>query len=307
MATTLCISQEPIIFTRYLYNKIDVKQSLLISLLNRNMDEALFWTYELYYSGFHVDTFEYIINIYREMYSLLNPKLVLFIEKLLVKWSNDKTLDWTIGSIIATLINREYNVNYFVQRYFGVKCNESTVNHNPLYKFLITLNENDIVKYKTIDTGYADTILNRGCKYAVHKEYNNLFEANVPSRETLREIYYYHWLYYCLDTPIWRQRIFTYKGRLNHDLKKVEFDDEDNLQGFYDKWGYYPDEQPVAVGKNVFGCSIDDRQLNVMEFCTRYNATPIMKKVKTGDRHLGTTQNDDDIDMPLTNSIRFKS
>jgi hypothetical protein len=241
------------------------------------------------------------------MYSLLNPKLVLFIEKLLVKWSNDKTLDWTIGSIIATLINREYNVNYFVQRYFGVKCNESTVNHNPLYKFLITLNENDIVKYKTIDTGYADTILNRGCKYAVHKEYNNLFEANVPSRETLREIYYYHWLYYCLDTPIWRQRIFTYKGRLNHDLKKVEFDDEDNLQGFYDKWGYYPDEQPVAVGKNVFGCSIDDRQLNVMEFCTRYNATPIMKKVKTGDRHLGTTQNDDDIDMPLTNSIRFKS
>jgi len=306
MATTLCISQEPIIFTRYLYNKIDVKQSLLISLLNRNMDEALFWTYELYYSGFHVDTFEYIINIYREMYSLLNPKLVLFIEQLLVKWSNDKTLDWTIGSIIATLINRKYDVNYFVHRYFGVKCKERNVNRNKLHKFRITLKENDIIKYKTIDTGRADTILQRACKYAVYKEYNQLFRTDVPKLTVLREVYYYHWLYYCLDTPIWRQRIFAHKGRLNHDLKKVEFDDEDNLQGFYDKWGYYPDEQPGEVCINVLGCSIDDMQLNVMEFCLRYDATPIMKKVKTGDRQTETTINDDVIDIPLTNSIQLK-
>jgi hypothetical protein len=164
------------------------------------------------------------------MYSLLNPKLVLFIEKLVVKWSADKTLDWIIGSIIATMINREYDVNYFVHRYFGVKCKDNTANRHQQHKFLITLKDADIAKYQTLDTERADTILQRSCKYAVHKEYNKLFEINIPSRETLREIYYYHWLYYCLDTPIWRNRIFAHKGRLNHDLKKVEFDDEDNLQ-----------------------------------------------------------------------------
>lgn len=308
MATNLCISQEPIIFTRYLYNKIDVKQSLLISMLNRNKDEALFWAYELYYSGFYVDTFEYIINIYREMYSLLNPKLVLFINKLLTEWTTDKTLDCNIGSIIVTLINREYDINYFVQRYFGIKCKENTINRHQKFKFKIKLTNSDIVPYKTITNRRADIVLKHACRYPVHKEYNKLFEVNVPSREMLREIYYYHWLYYCLDTPVWRQRIFDHKGRLDHDLKKVEFDDEDNLQGFYDNWGYYPDEQPYTVDKNVLGPEQDVQQYGVMDFCMRYEATPIIRKVKNNGRcHSSVLEETTEINIPLTNSIQYRN
>ena len=55
MSSSLCISVEPIIFTRYLYNKTEVKQSLFIALLNRKRDEAMFWAYELYFSGFGTD------------------------------------------------------------------------------------------------------------------------------------------------------------------------------------------------------------------------------------------------------------
>ena len=39
------------ILTRYLYKKSQVEYSLFISLLNRDCNEALFWTYELYFSG----------------------------------------------------------------------------------------------------------------------------------------------------------------------------------------------------------------------------------------------------------------
>lgn len=297
MSTSLCISTEPVIFTRYLYNKVEVKQSLFIALLNRKLDESMFWAYELYFSGFTTDVFEYIINVYREIYSLLNPKLVLFIEKMLIGWSDDKTRDWTIGSIITTLINREYDINHFVNIYFGVKCSENKFNRNQKRKFLITLSDNDIDKYRTI-TGRADKILETACQYSIHKEYNQLFDIDVPTRDVLKNIYYYHWLYYCLDTPVWRNRIFKYKGKLNHEKKIIEFDDEDNLQRFYDNWGYYPDEQYRHVEEKSLGKIIPDKHISIMEFCMRYEARPIIKKIKTNTEY--NTSN-------LTNSMEYTS
>lgn len=297
MSTSLCISTEPVIFTRYLYNKVEVKQSLFIALLNRKLDESMFWAYELYFSGFTTDVFEYIINVYREIYSLLNPKLVLFIEKMLIAWSDDKTRDWTIGSIITTLINREYDINNFVNIYFGVKCTENKFNRNQKRKFLITLNDNDIDKYRTI-TGRADTILEKACRYAIHKEYNQLFDIDVPTRDVLKDIYYYHWLYYCLDTPVWRNRIFKHKGKLNHEKKTIEFDDEDNLQNFYDNWGYYPDEQYRHIEEKSLGKIIPDNPVSIMEFCMRYEARPIIKKIKTNTDYKSSN---------LTNSMEYTS
>ena len=44
------------IYTRCLYDKKAVEFSLLIALLDRNREEALFWTYELYHSGFKEET-----------------------------------------------------------------------------------------------------------------------------------------------------------------------------------------------------------------------------------------------------------
>jgi hypothetical protein len=297
MSSSLCISTEPIIFTRYLYNKTEVKQSLFIALLNRKRDEAMFWAYELYFSGFTTDVFDYIINIYREVYSMLNPKLVLFIERMLVEWAKDKSSDWAIGSIVTTLVNREYDINNFVNIYFNVKCHANNANRNQTRKFIIILSNDDIDTYRTIATGRADTILERACKYGVNKEYNKLFDTVVPCREILRDAYYYHWLYYCLDTPIWRQRIFKYKGRLNHEQKKVEFDDEDNLQEFYDKWGYYPDEQIIEVEEKTIGCVYEGRPVSIMEFCMRFEAMPIIKKVKVA----GSNTNPE----TLTNSIQY--
>ena len=161
MSTSLCISTEPIIFTRYLYNKTEVKQSLFISLLQRNLDEAMFWAYELYFSGFDTDVFDYIINVYREAYSVLNPKLVLFIEHMVITWSKDKSADWTIGSIITTLIYRDYDINSFVTTYFNVNCKSNPVNTKSKRNLAITLTNTDVEKYKTITSGRADTVLRR--------------------------------------------------------------------------------------------------------------------------------------------------
>ena len=57
-----------VILTRYLYNKTEVKQCLFLSLLEHNMDEALFWGYELYYSWFEEEAFEFITLILNTIY-----------------------------------------------------------------------------------------------------------------------------------------------------------------------------------------------------------------------------------------------
>ena len=302
MSTSLCISTEPILFTRYLYNKTEVKQSLFVSLLQRNLDEAMFWAYELYFSGFDTDAFDYIINVYREAYSVLNPNLVLFLEKMVIIWSKDKSAHWTIGSIITTLIYRDYDINSFVTTYFKVNCKPNQASTKTNRKFIITLTNPDIEKYKTITSGRADTVLRRACKYAVYKEYNQLFGTSVPKLSDLQNIYYYHWLYYCLDTPIWRNRIFKYNGQINHEKKKIIFDDEDSLQEFYEHWGYYPDEQPMHVDDKTIGSTFPNKNISIMEFCNKFNGNPTVKKIKTNINHHDNPNSETAI---ITNSIEY--
>lgn len=303
MSTSLCISTEPILFTRYLYNKTEVKQSLFISLLQRNLDEAMFWAYELYFSGFDTDLFDYIINVYREVYSLLNPKLVLFLEQMVITWSKDKSSHWTIGSIITTLIHRDYDINSFVTTYFNVNCKSKLINTKTKRKFIITLTNDDIDKYRTNRSGRADTVLQRSCKYAVYKEYNQLFGAVIPKLSDLQNIYYYHWLYYCLDTPVWRNRIFEYNGQINHEKKTIIFEDEDSLQAFYDNWGYYPDEQPMYVDDKTIGSTFPNKNVSIMDFCNKFNANPIIKKIKKNNNIHHKNLNKETVN--ITNSIEY--
>jgi hypothetical protein len=61
-------NKSDIILTRYLYVKDEVLFSLWKSILLKNIDEALFWGYELYYSGFQEETFVLLMKLYYEFY-----------------------------------------------------------------------------------------------------------------------------------------------------------------------------------------------------------------------------------------------
>ena len=56
-----CDNDDDVVYTRYLYNKNEVRQNLFVSLLESNMEQALFWLFELYYSGFEEDTLDYLM------------------------------------------------------------------------------------------------------------------------------------------------------------------------------------------------------------------------------------------------------
>jgi hypothetical protein len=73
------------VFTRYLYEKEEVKLALLFALLNKK-DDAIFWAYELYYSGFSDELVELLWKMYYDFYATLNPK---FEKYLLSKFKNE--------------------------------------------------------------------------------------------------------------------------------------------------------------------------------------------------------------------------
>lgn len=99
------------IFTRYLYIYDEVKIGLLTSLLNRK-ESALFWAFELYYSGFEEELIDLLWKIYYMFYFTLNPG---FQEYFSAKYAE---LDGVnnpkfIATIVENLMLRPYNCDVF--------------------------------------------------------------------------------------------------------------------------------------------------------------------------------------------------
>jgi len=89
------------IFTRYLYEYSHVQHSLIWALLERQRDEALFWTYEMYFSGFQEETFQWLWDIYHYMYQELSPHLAPILIHLYRSSEGDDTM---VGSWILYLL-----------------------------------------------------------------------------------------------------------------------------------------------------------------------------------------------------------
>jgi hypothetical protein len=283
-----------LILTRYLYSKIDVKQSLLLALLEHQTEEAMFWAYELYYSGFQQDCFDYVSNIYEEIYSFDNPGLRLPFQKTIRAWNLDQSLDWNLGTIIMTLSARNYSLNYFLKGYFNMDCvnQENPESKNNL---IIYLKEKNIEKYKTVVVDRPWMYLRTACKYTIRKEANDIFKYVKVSKSDLID----NWLYYCKETPFWVDKIIECDGEIDDDNKKICFANEELEEQFYDAWNIEPDEQPLEIIERCIGKS-DALQISLIEFAKKYGARPVLQKIKISIKPALVTQS-----VVFTNSISY--
>jgi len=300
-----------IILTRYLYSKIDVKQSLLLALLEHNHEEALFWGYELYYSGFENDVFVYLSNIFEFIYSFDNEYLREKFRHLLSEWKYDNSLDWHLGSIIITLSCRNYNLKYFMKAYFDYHCEDFVCSKKP--NTIIHLKEKDIERYKTVTVSNPNEFLKKGCKYPIRKEVNKIFHFVELSRSDF-ELY---WLYYCKDTPFWIDNIIEHDGMIDDFNKRIVFLSDTKCEAFYDKWNIEPDDQPEYIYDYCIGKS-DVVQLSLDDFYNKYKEyqspntaqfekqkhQPVAKKIKFKIKP--KTETKPMIRTDLTNSIVYK-
>ena len=110
---TLKVPGANLVFTRYLYIKDEVKIALLISILNKS-DDAIFWAYELYYSGNKNELIEFIWQIYYDFFATQNPTFAAYLSTKLSKEGLKE--DRLISSIVQNLLIRNYNTDIFLLR-----------------------------------------------------------------------------------------------------------------------------------------------------------------------------------------------
>jgi hypothetical protein len=113
-----------IVLTRYLYIKDEVKYAILISILEKKTEQALFFAYELFHSGFKKELFDWLWEIYYHFFAVFNPTYETYMFKQWKKMSEatetkeTKTIEETkenlVYAFVKNLLIRRYSTDIFL-------------------------------------------------------------------------------------------------------------------------------------------------------------------------------------------------
>jgi len=290
------IASPSIVLTRYLYIKEDVLASLTMSMLDKDYEQAIFWTCELYYSGFKEEVADYLMANYRELFQSKNPRLGTFLDSLYLKRTEGAYIVATMARNLAAL-PRQFDVGGFCAEIGGyINLSDTSYIEPRLY---VNMTRETVKRYYQVNISEGDfprQILQKVCKYSTNKTMVDLFRCSHQgiSQVELAKMHRLHWLYYASFSPIWTRRIETYGGQINHLYKRVEFTRCGNVAGvidawltddtsendnseeleeqFYENYGYELDEQPVDIQSKMVHLNTNV-QMQMVEFCTKYGGT----------------------------------
>jgi len=277
------------VLTRYLYIKEDVLASLCFAILDKQCDEAVFWTCELYYSGFEQDVADYLMATYREMFRSLNPRLGPFLETMHRRCMEGAEYVATIARNLAAPA-RKYDVTAFLAHDVDPPICPTSCDR----KFYITLRKTDIEKYKTVECNDPRQVLAQGCVFPIRKYGMELFECRHRSKsdQDWTDLLTEHrtkWIYYASFSPLWARRIAEFGGIVDHNRQTVDFandEDEDAEDRFYEIYGYDLDEQTETVQGRILHLA-PTKQMTKQQFCTNYGGTmKTVRRVKKGNHSL---------------------
>jgi hypothetical protein len=137
----------PFQFTRYLYEKDEVKISLITSILNKKEDDALFWAFELFYSGFTSELTELIWELYYNFYATMNPGFEKYLSvKMRIPTTSecDDTDAKLLASLISNFMIRPHTVDVFILRQM-VKQYDFDINAQDISEIINLLEADDFV------------------------------------------------------------------------------------------------------------------------------------------------------------------
>jgi hypothetical protein len=159
-----------------------------------------------------------------------------------------------------------------IVHYFTVTANKKLGKN--LY---IHIEPEEVVLYETIHAGAGlvpRKILRLAKIYSIDSDnYLSLFDLKRETQD-IKTAYYYDWLYYASYSPLWKSRILKHNGVIDQKNHKVEFDDDD-IDEFYDNYGYEPDEQSTEVENKT----IQDirKERNWLSFYKEHNINGVVE------------------------------
>lgn len=233
--------------TRYLYEKVEVEHSLLFALLDRRREEALFWTYELYFSGFEEELETWLRWVYYTFYAQQNT---LFTELFEIHLSRLRTLpipderDCLFGTIVSNLAHRAYTIQPFTLEYLKMDIPNLPIEVNN-HPFLIRFCPRDLAPYQTVDVSSVRPFdyLRTVSRYPIRKNESLFLQKVFP---ILDEDLSFDgdWVQFITETPYWQTILQEYPSFVP---ETATFDSEEEFDEFYAKYGFDPDEQPAKI------------------------------------------------------------
>ena len=207
-----------------------------------------------------------------------NQNINRYIHSLHDKWIVDSTLDWHLGSIVATLCGRRYQLYDFMHSYFNVKVTNIDNKHVNTKTLFVHFSKKDIESYQTYDVNnkMPHLYLKESCKYATRKEVNNLFKTE---KCEFTDEYRNHWEYYTFRCPYWNEIYEKYNCTICDEKKCILFPYENCEEAFYNKYAIEPDEQPLSVQQKSIGTG-NEHILTLVAFCEKYGAKLPLQKIK---------------------------
>lgn len=273
----------PFTLTRFLYIKEEVLISLLISILEKDYDQSLFWASELYYSGYEKETMEYIDSIYTTFFRSQNPKLNRIVKYGLEKYNKG------IHMAASILLNLTSKPRKYTLQDFATKNNDPEIlekSYKTETNILIFSEPKYAEKYKfdRLDHIQNRNILKHVCKYSTYKQWTKIFECPfiLMKHKELCEKHNHNWLYYASYCPLWNKRIIEHGGTVDEEKEKVVFDNDDCFEQFYEKYEYDIDEQSNEI-KNKMLHTSSIKQLTLQDLLNKYEShkkTHIIRKRK---------------------------
>jgi len=208
------IIKQDITFTRYYYVKQAVFVSLWISILDKQLDESLFWAFELYYSGLENELLEFLMFVYYDFFHVYNSKEF---EELLMsesnKWIETKDVS-IIGNMIANFVCRPYTIIQFLKKLYSTKEEYENIDFGKYFEkdvpFYVKMQSSAFDKYKTQELDDNVHILQ---KYKIRSNEYNLMQRTVENVVVLEEVYE-NWNAYLSISKIWDTRIKYLNGML---------------------------------------------------------------------------------------------
>lgn len=257
---------EPI-FTRYLYFKAEVINSLHWSILDKQLDESLYWAYEMYFSGFKQEVFDFSLQFCKMYNNEIYPHYYIHIQNFNKEWISKKD-DCVIGTIIKLLVNSKFSITNLLRINQGIQNNMESNICIPDFDSQ-RLSEKELHKYKTIKLTKKmhnwSFLNNIACKYYVRRVMCCELSLLYP---TVESINFDEWMYHASKTPIWKQRIVNFNGIIDNKQKGVIVDDDD----FYEQYDYEPDEQSSDLKDMLWGNDIRKYEnMSGDEFCKKYS------------------------------------
>ena len=176
--------------TRYLYNLVEVKHSLFLSILRHQEKEALFWICEIFYSGFEEGLEELLINMYENCYfddKIIKEYLRTFKKK--IKSKNQTIRVCSFATLAITMCYHNFDMKNFLKVYFDKETTQGIYENKNYKESLVEIKKENLKPFIETKTKRLWQFLQKACIYQINKEYTELFKIDCLSYEDANIIY----------------------------------------------------------------------------------------------------------------------